>query len=121
MKAISVRQPWAYLIVEGIKRIENREWNTQYRGPLLIHAAGRYREKMTIAQIARRYRVAIPDADDLTFGAIIGQVDLIDVVTKSRDKFFCGPFGFVLANARPLSPHAMLGRSRLFDVSLALD
>jgi hypothetical protein len=37
-KALSIRQPWAHLIVAGIKQIENRTWTTRYRGPLLIHA-----------------------------------------------------------------------------------
>ena len=36
MKALSVQQPWATLIAEGIKTIETRGWLTLYRGPLLI-------------------------------------------------------------------------------------
>src|SRR6516165_9385512 len=44
MKALSVRQPFAHLIVTGIKRIENRFWATPYRGPLLIHAASRWHD-----------------------------------------------------------------------------
>lgn len=39
MMALSVRQPWASLIVAGIKRVENRTWTTDYRGPLLVHAS----------------------------------------------------------------------------------
>lgn len=39
MKAITLTQPWATLIAIGAKRIETRGWPTQYRGPLLIHAA----------------------------------------------------------------------------------
>ena len=39
MKALSIRQPWAWLIVCGHKPLENRSWPTPYRGPLLIHAA----------------------------------------------------------------------------------
>jgi hypothetical protein len=41
MKIISIRQPWASLIVSGIKDIENRTWPTRYRGPVLIHASQR--------------------------------------------------------------------------------
>lgn len=41
MKAITVKQPWASLIVAGIKDIENRTWATKYRGPLLIHASAK--------------------------------------------------------------------------------
>ena len=37
--AISIRQPWAWLIIQGVKAVENRGWYTSYRGPLLIHAA----------------------------------------------------------------------------------
>jgi hypothetical protein len=36
--SLSIRQPWAWLIVQGHKPIENRTWPTTYRGPLLIHA-----------------------------------------------------------------------------------
>lgn len=38
MKALSIRQPWAWLIVNGYKSIENRTWNTRIRGTILIHA-----------------------------------------------------------------------------------
>jgi hypothetical protein len=39
VKALSVRQPYAALLVTGAKRAEYRSWSTHYRGPLLIHAA----------------------------------------------------------------------------------
>ena len=39
MKALSIRQPWAWLIVHGSKRVENRSRRTHYRGPVLIHAS----------------------------------------------------------------------------------
>jgi predicted transcriptional regulator len=39
MKAISIRQPWAQLVVEGVKDIENRNWFTMHRGRLYIHAS----------------------------------------------------------------------------------
>ena len=38
MRALSIRQPWAWLIVNGHKDIENRSWRTKYRGPFLVHA-----------------------------------------------------------------------------------
>src|ERR1051326_1498970 len=38
VKALSVRQPWAWLIIYGGKDIENRDWPTSHRGPTLIHA-----------------------------------------------------------------------------------
>ena len=41
MKTLSIRQPFASLICRGIKTIENRSWDTTYRGRLLIHASGK--------------------------------------------------------------------------------
>jgi len=38
MKALTVRQPWAHHIAQGLKTIEVRSWRTSYRGPLLITA-----------------------------------------------------------------------------------
>ena len=38
MKALSVRAPWWWYIIHGYKDIENREWKTQFRGRVLIHA-----------------------------------------------------------------------------------
>jgi ASCH domain len=57
MKALSVRQPWAWLIIAGHKDVENRSWTTTYRGPLLIHAARRPDDVM--ADIENRYGVSI--------------------------------------------------------------
>lgn len=38
---LTIRQPWAWSIVHGRKRVENRSWQMNYRGPLLIHAGAR--------------------------------------------------------------------------------
>src|SRR5690349_14501124 len=45
MKALSIRQPWAWLIVNGHKPVENRSWPTKYTGKLLIHAGQRFEPK----------------------------------------------------------------------------
>lgn len=42
MKALSIKQPWASLIAQGIKDIENRTWKTSYRGRIYIHASGKF-------------------------------------------------------------------------------
>jgi len=44
MKCLSIRQPWAGLIVTGLKDVENRTWSTIYRGQVLIHASRTYDE-----------------------------------------------------------------------------
>lgn len=92
MKAISILQPWATLIVIGAKRIETRSWNTKYRGPLLIHASAKWskQQSLSIAQMGA-YDILIKAGYDwdaigrettLPLGAIIGQVDLVDTSTS---------------------------------------
>jgi hypothetical protein len=65
VKALTVRQPWASLIVRGQKVIENRGWATDHRGPLLIHAG--------------RSRADLGDGDEgLPLGAVVGLVSVTD-------------------------------------------
>ena len=115
MKALSIRQPWPWLIIAGHKDIENRSWRTNYRGPLLVHAA-RACDASSFGQIEKRHDVRIL-AHDLQRGGIIGLVDLIDVVTQHRSRWFTGEgFGWVLANPRPVRFVEMPGRLGLFEV-----
>ena len=46
--AISMHQPWASLLVHGIKRIEGRSWSTKYRGRLWIHATAHEPSKQIV-------------------------------------------------------------------------
>jgi len=115
MRAISIRQPWAHLIVHGKKRIENRSWTTAYRGPLLIHAAGRRPRVEDLAAISRAHGVALPE--DFDHGAFIGVADLVEVITQSDSPWFCGRYGLVLRNVRPIDPIPAPGRLKLFVVN----
>src|SRR5687767_12341860 len=78
MKALSLLQPWASLVVSGAKKIETRSWQTAYRGPLLIHAS----KGKSGALLATEppFKNFIPDFTKLPFGAIIGTVELVDIV-----------------------------------------
>lgn len=79
MKALTVCQPYAHLIVRGDKLVENREWPTRYRGPLLIHA-GKSRDWLVDGDLAHFREVG----DPMVFGAIVGLADLIDVLPYER-------------------------------------
>ena len=70
MKCLSVCQPFADLIIQGKKTIELRKWNTKFRGEFLVHAPQRIR-----LDDCKRLRIK----PELTVGAIIGKVELIDV------------------------------------------
>jgi hypothetical protein len=86
MKALSIHQPWAWAILHAGKNVENRSWPTRYRGPLLIHAS---KNRATYDQEAKRdweaiYGIALPRLEELTFGAVIGAVELVDCQPVSR-------------------------------------
>lgn len=120
MKALSVRQPWAWAIVSGHKTIENRSWQTTYRGPLLIHA-GRTFDPVgyeRLLGIAKRLRFEVPSAAELARGGVVGRVNLVEIVTNAprNDPWFVGPFGWRLAHARKHRFRPLEGTLKLFNV-----
>uniref|UniRef100_A8GLP2 ASCH domain-containing protein n=1 Tax=Serratia proteamaculans (strain 568) TaxID=399741 RepID=A8GLP2_SERP5 len=121
-KALSVRQPWAWLIVNGHKPVENRTWRTNYRGPLLIHASKGVlsRDYAAAFNLIRHHCLGIrlPEIDGFECGGIVGAVELTDCVTRHDSLFFGGPHGFVLANATPTDFHPMKGRLSFFEAGL---
>lgn len=139
MKALSVRQPWAWAIAKGYKTIENRSRATSHRGPLAIHASLRWDEPRELwlrnaVSIARNQGRTLPArlADDMPYadtGLVLAVVDVVDVCTASRDEptvvCDCGPWAHAaethwkLANARLLpKPFAAKGRLGLWNVDV---
>lgn len=118
MKAISIRQPWADAIIWHGKDVENRNWPTTFRGPVLIHAAKAWGQD---------------ERDDLDFiegvtgtkletmrpllGGIIGQAEIVDCVTAMNSKWFFGRYGFVIKNAKPLPFRPCRGALGFFEPS----
>ena len=119
LKAISIRQPWAWLIVNGYKDIENRVWATNLRGRVLIHA-GQSKSDTTpeaLAHIKRRYRLAnLPDKFDT--GGIVGIAEITDCVRHHRSRWFNGPFGWVLADAQRLPIKPCKGQLKFFTPAI---
>lgn len=112
--ALSVRQPWAWLIVAGHKDIENRTWRTHHRGRILIHASQRIDAAM-IRALTQAWPFDGDPPESFVTGGIIGEVSIIDCVTESASSWFHGPHGFVLANARMRRFRACIGHTRLFN------
>ena len=116
LKAISIRQPWAWLIVNGYKDVENRIWEAKLRCPVLIHA-GKSKSDTTpeaLAYIKRKYRVAdLPEKFET--GGIVGIAEITDCVRRHRSKWFQGPFGWVLAGARRLPFKPCKGHLKFFN------
>ena len=78
MKAISLLQPWAALVVMGVKKIETRNWATKHRGTILIHAS--QGKAGSIFASEPPFKKYIPDFKKLPFGAIIGEATITDVI-----------------------------------------
>lgn len=126
--ALSLIQPWATLLVAGVKRYETRSWETAYRGPLLIHAS---------KKIDRRY-LAHPDVAALVMeagiasfptGAIIGQVmmagcvptevlaDLVSDTELLVGDFGPGRFAWAMRDVRQWqTPLACRGHLKIWTV-----
>ncbi|URM37161.1 ASCH domain-containing protein [Flavobacterium anhuiense] len=87
MKALSIKNPWAFLIASGIKDIENRTWRTNFRGKIQIHVSAKIAwVDFTLKQLKEleSHDINLPGAgypkEWLTVSAIIGEVEIIDCV-----------------------------------------
>lgn len=122
MKALSLIQPWAWVVVHGGKRIENRVWNTEYRGPFLIHAS---------AQTSRSYYAGVlqwcqsrlgvnaaflPPYHQLQLGGIIGKAEIVGVLPPEEFPtatwHMPNQYGFVLQHVKPLPFQPCKGHQR---------
>jgi hypothetical protein len=118
MKAISIRQPWAWLIVQGYKDVENRTWATKYRGPILIHAGKTCDPAFDeLRQMLREeFDIHVPPRKQIPRGGVVGQATIVDCVTDYDSDFFVGPYGFVLEDAQPLPFQPCRGWLGIFDL-----
>lgn len=117
MKVLSIKQPWAWLIVNGHKDIENRTWRTEYRGQVLIHA-GKGIDWAACAQATKIIgpNMPAPEILEAQAGGIVGLANIVDCVTDWNSPWFTGPIGLVLRYARPLKFTPLRGQLGLFNV-----
>jgi hypothetical protein len=126
--ALSIRQPWAWAIINAGKDIENRSWPTKLRGPICIHAAkgmtnADFESAMlfmdatfpvTLASRLGRRRSAT-ESLEARRGGIIGTVEIVDCIRSSDSPWFFGPYGFVLRNVKPVDFIPVKGALGFFD------
>ena len=132
MKALTIRRYWAWAIAAGHKRVENRTWATDHRGPLAIHA-GR-RQPADEADRRELIALGLDPPDDPTASAVVAIVELVDCVrfapgarnlwpdALEGDRFATGPVCWILDHVRRLaSPVPSGGHQTVWDVDLPPD
>lgn len=111
MKVISIREPFATLIKDGIKTVETRSWKTNYRGRIYIHSC--------VAKDKIQESIKSLIKSELKYGYILCSADLVDCIYMDEeyiekmkiddyDNFLCGRYeigryGWVLENIEILS------------------
>ena len=77
MKALTIKEPWATLIIEGYKKYEFRSWKTNYRGKILIHAGLSLERDME--ERFKEYNL------NYNCGYIIGEADIVDCILVDEE------------------------------------
>jgi len=120
MKALSLKQPWAELILQGRKKIEIRKWKTNFRGDFLIHAS----KNPDVDAMKKFGFVSLP------CGFIVGRANLLDVKEYGNNKEFekdknlhlatpeWGSYGFILENAERMENISAKGKLNFWDFNL---
>ena len=120
--ALSVRQPWAWAIIFGGKVIENRSLGSIRAGrmdcrTICIHAASGMRQDEYRWGLWRlgKHGVRCPRPDELLRSAIIGVVDVVDIIEESDSEWFGGDAGLLLENPRAVEPIPAAGALGYFE------
>ncbi|XP_069758917.1 activating signal cointegrator 1 isoform X2 [Narcine bancroftii] len=124
---LSMHQPWASLLVRGIKKVEGRTWYTSHRGKLWIAAAAKRPSAQEVIAIEGTYKAMygrdIEFPKDYPTGCLLGCVDLIDCVSQEQyieqfgDHESASPFVFVCTNPQELLvKFPMKGRHKIWKL-----
>lgn len=128
MKAISLWQPWAWAILHAGKDVENRTWQTHYRGQLLLHAAQRKPTAVEMRRFsdllffiyeddsAKAARLVI-EACNARRGGIVGRVDIVGCRRGVESPWaFDDQYQWIVENPTPLPFRDYKGERGFFEV-----
>ncbi|OAN76677.1 hypothetical protein A8B82_14860 [Sulfitobacter sp. EhC04] len=132
-RALSIRQPWVWAILNAGKRIENRPRRFNYRGPICLHASLYEPKAIDYESVLHVLRVKHGDHGERQItredgniasmhhsnegrarGGIIGTADIVDCIETSDEPWFFGPYGLVLENIQPVPFIPVKGALGLF-------
>ena len=124
MRTLSLKQPYAELVVSGKKTIELRKWNTKFRGDFLIHAS-----KIPDKEAMKKFGFGI---NELPLGHIIGKARIIDVkkykdsneFNKDKNMHLAsakfGKYGFILADIKKVKNIPYKGKLGFWYIDLEI-
>ena len=129
-KALSLKQPFAWLIANGYLMVDDRTWGTQYRGPVLIHASkGLYKEYYDY--LKSNTDIPLPAKDKLEYGGVVGIANLVlccrpgelpEGSSREQRAHFGGvhqkSFGFLFEQATPLALMPCRGKLGIFEIDV---
>lgn len=125
MKVLSIKEPWASLIMNGTKKIETRSWKTKYRGEIYIHASSS-KAKITKPEVYELIK-------DMNFkcGYIICKCNLVDCIymtdeyvndmkTNHYEEYICGHYevgryAWIVEDVRVIEPIEAKGKLGLWN------
>ena len=121
MKALSLKQPFAELILQGRKRIELRKWNTRFRGEFLIHAS-KNPDKKAMEEFGFKR---------LPFGCVVGKATLVNVKKYNDEKehrkdknlhlasSYWGSYGFILEDVKKVKEIPCKGKLGFWEFDMS--
>ena len=127
MKVISIKEPFATLIMKKMKLIETRSWKTNYRGELYIHASGKSLAK---EYLNNQYVFELIKDLDMNYGNIICKVNLVDCIYMDEEflkkikknkqeynlgKYELGRYAWVFEDIVPITPIEAKGKLNIWN------
>ena len=128
LTAITLHQPWASLIAKGCKQYETRDWPTNHRGPIVIHAGRKPKGKQELREhdkVVASFKDLLNE--DCPYSSVIAIAELTDVICMTEEfikeqsptelrcgNWAVGRYAFKLENVRPLAPIPATGKQGLW-------
>lgn len=126
MKVLSLKEPFATLIMNGTKKVETRSWKTNYRGEIFIHASLSVDKTLSNRKDIETY---IKDLK-LNCGYIVCRANLVDCIymdeqfvkmmQKNSQEYCCGDYqvgryAWVLDSVCPIVPIKAKGQLNIWN------
>lgn len=127
MKVISIKEPFATLIANGMKKIETRSWKTNYRGEIFIHASGKSLAKEFLTN---DIVIALIKNMDMNYGNIICRCNLVDCIYMNEDfleyikqnpteynvgEYKLGRYAWIMEDIEPIYPIPAKGQLNIWN------